>query len=328
MRLPKSKAVYATVGAIIAFLGTGAATYDSVFKTVTVQDSGQRKTLRGFGTGTVRQFLEEHGVHVMKRDRVSPDLDSPVQNDMTVKIVHPKQVTIDFKGKLGKISTFDTSVGQLLSDEGLTLSKSDQINVPKQSELSDGETITIHSLSEKVSTKTQSIPFQTIRRRTGSLVHGNQHVVTHGVRGVLQVKTTSVYRDGHQLSQNVDKKVVRKPVNAVVEVGTATAVHHYALASRSGAPGGNLIQKQITVLATAYSAGGLTASGRPAEPGVIAVDPSVIPLGTRVYVPGVGNEIAADTGGAIVGRHIDICMPTRAAAEQWGARTITIDILQ
>jgi 3D (Asp-Asp-Asp) domain-containing protein len=61
--------------------------------------------------------------------------------------------------------------------------------------------------------------------------------------------------------------------------------------------------------------------------GIIAVDPRVIPLGTRLYVPGYGEGIAADTGGAVKGNRIDVWLPSQARAEEWGAKTITITIL-
>lgn len=89
---------------------------------------------------------------------------------------------------------------------------------------------------------------------------------------------------------------------------------------------------QITVEATAYDGygmGGMTATGNqitsPSDK-VIAVDPSVIPLGSRVYVPGYGEAIAWDTGGVIKGNIIDLNI-SEADAVQWGRRTVTITIL-
>ncbi|WAH38959.1 3D domain-containing protein [Alicyclobacillus dauci] len=328
MRLPKSTAVYATAAATFTLLGGAATTYGATFKTVTVQDSGQRRTLCGFSTGTVGQFLKRYGIQVKSRDHVSPSIDSPVQNHMVVNIEHPKAITINDNGKLETVSTFDNSVGELLKDQGISLTSSDHVSVPNSSSLSDGEVISIHSTTEKVSTKTQDIPFQTIRRRSAQLLSGHEKVVAHGVKGSLQLQTTSVYRDGHKISETVTKKVVHQPVNQIVEVGTATAVHHYTLASRSGSPGSGMVQSSMTVLATAYAAGGVTATGRPAQPGVIAVDPNVIPLGSKVYIPGLGTYTAADTGGAIVGHHIDICMGSASAASQWGERTVTVYIVK
>ena len=84
--------------------------------------------------------------------------------------------------------------------------------------------------------------------------------------------------------------------------------------------------KQLTVVATAYSLHGGTASGLPTGPGVVAVDPTVIPLGTRMFIPGYGPGIAADTGTAIKGLRIDLWFPTLTQAESWGRRTVTITL--
>jgi 3D (Asp-Asp-Asp) domain-containing protein len=84
--------------------------------------------------------------------------------------------------------------------------------------------------------------------------------------------------------------------------------------------------RQLTVSATAYSLHGGTASGLPTGPGVVAVDPTVIPLGTRMFIPGYGPGIAADTGTAIKGLRIDLWFPTLSQAENWGRRTVTITL--
>jgi len=82
----------------------------------------------------------------------------------------------------------------------------------------------------------------------------------------------------------------------------------------------------LTVTATGYSINGRTATGAPTGWGVVAVDPSVIPLGTRLSIPGYGSGVAADTGGAIQGATIDLWFPTVAQANAWGRRTVTISL--
>ena len=84
--------------------------------------------------------------------------------------------------------------------------------------------------------------------------------------------------------------------------------------------------RTLTVSAIAYSIRGNTASGLPAGPGVAAVDPNVIPLGTRMFVPGYGEAVAADTGSAIRGAVIDLWFPTTAAALRWGRKTVVIQL--
>jgi len=82
----------------------------------------------------------------------------------------------------------------------------------------------------------------------------------------------------------------------------------------------------LTVTATAYTLPGHTATGAPVGYGVVAVDPSVIPLGTRMTIPGYGEGVAADTGGTIQGAVIDLWFPTSAQAAAWGRRTVTITL--
>ena len=83
---------------------------------------------------------------------------------------------------------------------------------------------------------------------------------------------------------------------------------------------------RMTVVATGYALSGTTATGAPVGWGVVAVDPSVIPLGTRMSVPGYGEGIAADTGSAVKGATIDLWFPTTAQALAWGRRTVTITL--
>jgi 3D (Asp-Asp-Asp) domain-containing protein len=82
----------------------------------------------------------------------------------------------------------------------------------------------------------------------------------------------------------------------------------------------------LTVTATGYSLVGTTATGLPAGWGIVAVDPSVIPLGTRLSIPGYGEGVAADTGGAVQGAAIDLWFPTIAQANAWGRRVVTITL--
>ena len=84
---------------------------------------------------------------------------------------------------------------------------------------------------------------------------------------------------------------------------------------------------RLNVDAVAYHLSGHTALGVPCAKGVVAVDPRLIPLGTRMFVPGYGMAVAADVGTAVKGRIIDLWMPTDGAARRWGRRTLTITIL-
>jgi 3D (Asp-Asp-Asp) domain-containing protein len=110
-------------------------------------------------------------------------------------------------------------------------------------------------------------------------------------------------------------------------------------APAAGPPNGN-VRRVVTMVSTAYDPGpastgkspghpayGITASGMRAGYGVVAVDPRVIPLRTRLYVPGYGYAIAGDTGGAIKGNRIDLGFATYAEAIRWGRRPVEVYIL-
>jgi cystine transport system substrate-binding protein len=111
-------------------------------------------------------------------------------------------------------------------------------------------------------------------------------------------------------------------IQAAAAVASAATADPPSAAPISPAPGG----PTLTVSSTGYSLPGRTATGIPVGWGVIAVDPSVIPLGTRLTVPGYGEGVAADTGSAVRGADIDLWFPTLAEARAWGRRTVTITL--
>jgi peptidoglycan DL-endopeptidase CwlO len=112
--------------------------------------------------------------------------------------------------------------------------------------------------------------------------------------------------------------VQRQAQNAVVHTS-------HLQASRSIATP-TVVGTRLTVSTTAYSLPGYTSSGLHTGWGVVAVDPSVIPLGTHMTIPGYGEAVAADTGTAIIGDRLDLWFPTLAMAQAWGRRTVTITL--
>jgi 3D (Asp-Asp-Asp) domain-containing protein len=114
-------------------------------------------------------------------------------------------------------------------------------------------------------------------------------------------------------------------------VAKAQAVQEQAVQSQTAPAAGTTPSvadgaRTLTVTATGYSMAGRTATGLPVGRGVVAVDPSIIPLGTRLSIPGYGDGVAADTGGSVQGMTIDLWFPTLAEALAWGRRTVTITL--
>jgi 3D (Asp-Asp-Asp) domain-containing protein len=124
-------------------------------------------------------------------------------------------------------------------------------------------------------------------------------------------------------SQHLALASAATPVAAPISVATSAPLESSSTAAPEAAsPGG----RTITVSATGYALPGRTATGLPVGWGVVAVDPSVIPLGTHMTIPGYGEAVAADTGGAIIGSTIDVWFPSAAQANAWGRRTVTITL--
>lgn len=148
-----------------------------------------------------------------------------------------------------------------------------------------------------------------------------------GKPGAVKLTYRIISRDGKPVGKELIKEERSEPTNTIYLMG------------RSGYPSsrGSFDRgRVITMHASAYTnspyenAGtGLTAMGLPAGYGHVAVDPRVIPLGTRVYVEGYGFAIASDTGGAIKGNRIDLCVgSSRSAAMNFGRRTVKVHILR
>ena len=150
----------------------------------------------------------------------------------------------------------------------------------------------------------------TSRRATLESI-GRRAGVTRARLAAIEARVDAARR----ASARIERKSVPAPPPRVEAPGAAAA-------TSSAAPSTHA----LVVDAVAYHLPGRTASGLPVGVGVIAVDPRVIPLGTRVFVPGYGAAVAADVGSAVKGNIIDLWMPSTAAARAWGRRTVTITV--
>lgn len=325
MRLWHRKAAAISVGAL-AMLGGPAAVAEAATSTIVVHDGSKDLTFRRFAGGTVASFLKANGIQVSPQDRVYPSLDTPVRGSMEIDIEHPKRVWLQDGDGREQITTFARTVAELLAAQGIELGPLDRINVSPQSAVQDEMVIQIQRVTRTVVRSKHPIPFQTVRRKTSDLYAGETRVLTRGVEGWLATQTVTMYVNGRKTRTVTTRQIISQPVTQVILVGTRPRPDFVALHPSRDAGVGHFLCK-LTVVATAYVQGGRTATGTPARPGVIAVDPSVIPLGSHVYIPGFGEVVAADTGGAIRGDRIDICVATERQAEDWGRRVITIYVL-
>ena len=144
------------------------------------------------------------------------------------------------------------------------------------------------------------------------------------------IQTAEFVNTTREIATENPAEVSIKPINTVEGVENLT--DEVDINENYNSEEGFSYKAVMAMEATAYlptdgSGEGLTAMGIPATYGVVAVDPSIIPLGTRVYIPGYGEAIAADTGGAIIGYCIDLCMESYAECMNFGRRVVTVYVL-
>lgn len=137
----------------------------------------------------------------------------------------------------------------------------------------------------------------------------------HGENASLQGTVTENPAKPKAAKANVGKR-------DLLENRMKRSVHKYQTP-----PGDTSRSREITVKAHAYCINGMTSRGVATRTGVIAVDPRVIPYGSKIYVPGYGWGTALDTGGDIVGNTIDIWMPTRGQCMNWGTKIVKIKVV-
>ncbi len=304
-------------------------------KLVYLQKDGLEREVWTTAT-SVSELLETQHIVFNEHDKISPNLDSQIASEMKVLFESAFEVKVISDGEEREVWTTSTTVADFLDRETIVLGELDRVEPAKDTLLNEAMEVNVIRVEKVTDVVEEKVAFATVTRKDNSLQSGREKVVQSGESGVVERYYEVIFENGQEVSRELVKTTtVKESKDRVVAVGTRVAtptVSRGSSPTSSNASGG----KTITVTATAYTAGcngcsGITATGinlnnnRNAK--VIAVDPNVIPLGTRVHVEGYGNAIAGDTGGAIVGNKIDVHVPTKSEAFAWGRRTVKVTFL-
>ncbi|MDP4089999.1 MAG: ubiquitin-like domain-containing protein [Bacillota bacterium] len=309
-------------------------------KDITVVVDGKETKVVTY-TSSVKGALERNGITVGPKDKIQPGLDSKVKDGDKIIIKKAVNVGVEVDGKTLQIASAASTIGDMFDAEGITVSDYDKVSPLKTQSITDGMLITITRVSSEIVREVQPIDYPTEIRKDNELASNVTKVVQEGQPGEREITTRVVYEDGKEVSREVvNNSVTKQPMQKVLLQGTLGILN----VSRGGEQ--VLYRKTIRVKATAYcpcsictgkyrtdsgyarTASGTTARRNPEGYSTIAVDPSVIPLGTKVYVEGYGFAIAEDTGGAIQGNIIDVFFNTHPETESWGVRYKNVYILK
>lgn len=280
----------------------------------------------------VKNILEEANIEVTEHDLVSQSLDTEVGADNKIDIQKAFQLTLVDGKKERQVWSTSTTVANFLKQQEVQLGESDRVDKGLEEVITPNDKIAVVRVEKVTDVVEESVDFAIEKKNDSSLLKGKEKVVSEGKKGKVERTYSIVKENGKVVSKKLaSEKVIKKPKTKVVSVGTKVIT---ANVSRSTEPSSG---KEFYVTATAYtpncagcsgiSAAGLNLRANP-DMKVIAVDPNVIPLGTKVWVEGYGNAVAADTGGAIKGNKIDVLVPTTSKAKSWGRKKVRIKVLK
>ncbi|HLB23303.1 MAG TPA: ubiquitin-like domain-containing protein [Dehalococcoidia bacterium] len=294
---------------------------------------GPQETVSTSSRQTIAQALREAGVVVGPGDVVVPDLQAPLELDTRIEVLHAHPVTIALPDGHRVVYTLARTVREVLDQEGIVLPAGAFVDPSFETPITSEMSVRVVQLGSTNDVAYEYIESSTVYESDPSLPPGQTRTV-QGRDGVRVRRYNVTYVDGVEVGRElVEDMLDPEPVDTVIYYPTRTGRNESAPDVSSGA-----VTRTLRVYATAYnpaSAGrspddpnyGVTASGAIVTYGIVAVDPEIIPLGTRMFVPGYGYAVAGDTGGAVKGYIIDLGFPDGVEID-WASQWVDIYIIE
>jgi uncharacterized protein YabE (DUF348 family) len=279
---------------------------------LTLDDDGLQTTLHTTSS-TVGQVLQEHGLSLFLGDEVTPGLQSRITAGMLVTIKRSVPVQIEVDGHTIRTRTLAAEVAGVLGQEGVALVGKDRVRPAMSDPVRPDMTIRVTRVREEYAVEFDPIPFETIWVSDPEVEIDNIRMVQDGQVGLNKRRYRVVYEDGHEVERFLeDTWAEQPPITKTMAYGTKIVIR------TMDTPDGPIeYWRKMRVYTTSYkpsSCGkpkdhpryGYTRLGWYLKQGIVAVDPTVIPLKTYMYVPGYGMARAGDTGGGVKGKFVDL----------------------
>ncbi len=262
-----------------------------------LDDGGEQTSVQTTGD-TVGDALFDANIPLYLADAVSPDLQTRLEDGMEVTIHRSLPVSIIVDGKTIETRTRGETVVEALADAGVALVGLDYVIPGEDARLRPGMHIRVIRVREETILEEATLPYETVYQADAGRELDQRAVTQVGQEGVQQTRVRVRYENGSEVGREVDETVVVAPaVNQVIAYGTNVVVR-----TVDTPDGPREYWRVMRLYATSYHPAALggddvTATGRRLVKGIVAIDRTVIPLGTEVFVPGYGVGLAADTGG-------------------------------
>lgn len=302
-------------------------------KEVTLNVEGETRRLVTMAT-TVQDLIEFEEIKINEDTFVNVPLNSKLEKNSNIVVKGKKNYTLKDGNDNVEITSIHSTVKEILAENHIAIKDKDFTYPELNDTVKPNDTIRIYRVTSKDLVEDVVIPFAKEVVKTDKLASGVEKVVQEGTNGSKKTYISKEFLNGVEISNTITKEeVISEPVKHIVEVGTKPAVQTSRGAMR--------FKKEMVMKATAYdnspqSQGkwvGKTATGMKPQRGVVAVDPRVIPLGTKLYIESLDNSadygfaVAGDTGGAIKGNRIDLFHNTRSEVSNFGRRNVKVYIL-
>ena len=306
-----------------------------------ISADGDVKTVALHYGDTVAQALSAAAVTLKANDVVTPKPAEKVTQETDIQVKRKFTVSITADGQTKSVVAGEGTVAQALEEAGISLGAEDIVSVEKNAPVSDGMQISVSRVTYKEVTSIQPVAYKNKNENSASLYKGQIKVKTSGKAGSQSVVTRQKLVEGKvAASEVVSTTVVEQPVDQVTVVGTKKKAAGAAVINGDGTitdQNGKTIsyKKYVTGKCTGYTGGGRTSTGRAAAFGLVAVNPKIIPYGSRLYICSpdgkvvYGYAIAADTGGGVMDGRIvaDLYFNTVGQCRQFGNRKMNIYVL-
>lgn len=308
---------------------------------VNVKADGKTNSVTVHYGDTVADALKASGFTPSASDAVTPAVDTKITNSLNIDISRKFNVTVVADGQTKTAVVAEGSVEKALGQAGVSVGGEDVVSADKTAPVSEGMKLIVNRVAYQEVTKTEDVAYQNKDVLDNTLKKGTKKVQTAGANGSKSVVLRQKLIDGKVAGSEVVKTtVVKQPVNQVTLVGTKKIASSFATVNSDGTlvdQSGNSVnyKKYITGKCSGYTGGGWTSTGRAAAVGLVAVNPSVIPYGSKLYICSAdgktvyGYAIAADTGGGLMSGRIvaDLYFNTVGQCRQFGIRNMRIYIL-